>query len=186
MKTAKGRRGQAGSTLLELVMAMVVLTVGLLGGLALINLAIATNNRNKLDTTSTLLAQSVLEQILAQGATASNTFTVTDCTGASHVVDPRGNANGKGNGLTKNGKIDFKAAKVPNYQMAYTVCKAGGQAATYDVRWNVTTWTSGGTTTYTNVVRVSAEPLAAATAQAQGNALAAFNVPVTLTGIAGY
>ncbi len=189
MKTKVGsriRRRQAGSTLLELMLAMVILVVGMMGGLALINLAIATNNRNKLDTAGTLLAQSVLEQILAQGATAASTFTVTDCAGNSHVVDPRGNALGKGNGLTKNGKIDFKSAHVPNYQMNYTVCQTAGQTATYDVRWNVTTWTSASTstTTYTAVVRVAALPLAAETAQT--NVLASFAPPVTLSGIAGY
>ncbi len=185
-REGSGKRRQAGSTLLELLLAMVVLTVGLLGGLALINLAIATNNRNKLDTASTMLAQSVLEQILAQGATATAPFTVTDCAGASHIIDPRGNGLGRGAALNAKGNIDFAFSHVPtaNYQMSYTACNSAGQTATYDVRWNVTTWTSGGATTYTSLVRVAARPLGAASAQ--NNSLQSFAPPVTLKGIAGY
>lgn len=185
-RKAGGRRQQAGAMLIELMITMVVLTVGLLGGLALISTAIASNNRNKLDSTGTLLAQSVLEQITARGATSAATFTISDCAGAGHVIDPSGSATGRGAVLTAGGDIDFTLAPTPatNYEMSYTVCNAAGQTAVYDVRWNVTSWTSGGTTTYTKVVRVAARPTGAATPER--NSLVYFAVPVTLKGIVGY
>ena len=50
-----GRSNEAGLSLIELMIAMVIMTVGFMATMILISTAIATNNRNKLDTTATAL-----------------------------------------------------------------------------------------------------------------------------------
>src|SRR4029078_2515168 len=82
-----------GMTLIELMIACFVLAVGMLGSLAMIFLAISTNTRNKFDTTGTMIAQTVIEQIntLPTNATQSGAFVtainLTDC----QVTDAAGN-----------------------------------------------------------------------------------------------
>ena len=75
------RSGQKGMTLIELMIATFVLAVGMLGSLSMIFLAIATNSRNKFDTTGTMIAQTVIEQIntLPTNATLGG-VAVTDIT----------------------------------------------------------------------------------------------------------
>ncbi len=65
------QRAGAGMSLLELMIACLVLVVGLLGGMILITTTIANNNRNKWDSTGTLLAQKTLEAIASVPANAT-------------------------------------------------------------------------------------------------------------------
>src|ERR1700675_3256919 len=90
-------RPDAGTSLLEVMIAGMVFTVGLLGGMALIVTAIANNNRSKMDSTATLIAQRTMERIASVPATAtatsspSSTVTIADCNPnsslASHSVN---------------------------------------------------------------------------------------------------
>ena len=57
------RKSQAGFTLLELMIAALVMVVGLTGGLLLVMTAMANNNRNRMDSSGTVLAQTTLEMI---------------------------------------------------------------------------------------------------------------------------
>src|SRR5690349_5779122 len=57
-----GRRQEAGMSLLELMIAMFVLAIGLGGLSGLFLLASQTNTKNSKATSSTMLAQQVLEQ----------------------------------------------------------------------------------------------------------------------------
>src|ERR1043166_8725741 len=82
IKMPKRRRPagrQAGMGLIELMIAMFVLAVGLIGVLGMILAAMASNNRNQSDTGATFVAQFVIEQIGAAGAASS--LTLTDCSG---------------------------------------------------------------------------------------------------------
>ena len=60
---AKRKAGrQSGMSLIELMFAGFILVVGFMGSLILIFIAIATNTRNKVDTTGTMIAQMVIEE----------------------------------------------------------------------------------------------------------------------------
>src|SRR6476646_6780581 len=72
------RNTEAGVTLIETLMAGTVLLLGSLSMIVLIISSIATNNRNKMDSTQTMLATSVLEQINSTFIGAG-TSTLIDC-----------------------------------------------------------------------------------------------------------
>src|SRR5262245_12350653 len=57
------RSSQAGVSMIETLMAAGVLVIGSIAMLTLIVTAIAMNNRNKIDSTQTMLAESILEQV---------------------------------------------------------------------------------------------------------------------------
>ena len=131
------RRGQAGFTLIELMLACFILAIGMAAGLVMIVVAIQSNTRNKLDTTATAVAQTVMEQLNSVATTSSTTqLTITDCASTAHTVNLDGSTGNTGAPLlTSTGGIDFTQAQVTNYSMYYATC--GG--ATYDVRWHVET-----------------------------------------------
>lgn len=179
------RTRQSGMSLIELMIAMTVLVVGMLALMTLVTTAISSNNRNKLDTTGTMLAQTVLEGIAAQPATAGATFTMSDCNPAgstTFTIATAGAASpGAGANVTAStGNIDFTQAfsgVTSNYAMQYVTCGVSGAKSTYDVRWNVRTLT-----TYTKLITVSARQLGASTT---GSNLPFFSPPITLRTIAG-
>jgi Tfp pilus assembly protein PilV len=147
LQKRKGR--QCGSMLLELLIAIVVLAIGMGGLLVLMVSAMYTNNRSGNDTSSTMVAEHILEQISAQPATSITALTITDCAGTAWTVNTVGAANGAGssgsyggNGaqLTSIGTVDWTQdyANIPaGYGLKYVDCAAAGQQITYDARWNV-------------------------------------------------
>jgi len=138
-------RSQAGLSLIELMIAGAILVIGAIGVMALISIAIASNNRNKIDSTKSMLAQAVIEQVNA--TLIGGNGNISDCVGNAFLIDTAaGGAKLVGSGVHPNdtlgADIDFSEASPPaNYQMNYVVtspCSAGGQyVATYDVRWHV-------------------------------------------------
>src|SRR6266566_3521958 len=86
-KLKRRLRGDSGITMIETLMAAAILVIGSIGMLSLIITAIATNNRNRIDSTQTMLAQTILEQI----ATTFVTATQTTGPGTSSIVDCKGN-----------------------------------------------------------------------------------------------
>ena len=179
------RHRQAGLSMVELLIAMMVLMVGMMGSMILVRTAIVNNNRNKLDTTATALAQMVLEQISSRSATNATNITIVDCANQKRIINPNGAA-APGAGATlltsgfNSGNIDFiQDLAVPlanNYAMQYVTCGPPNQQVTYEIRWNVTTMTG-----FTKLVTVSARKQIATNT----SALPYFSVPVTLRGIAG-
>lgn len=170
----KFRRGstqaaECGSMMLELLIALAVLAVGLGGVSVLLVSAISTNSKARDDTTSTMVAEHVLEQISAQPADATLALQINDCAATTWDIDTAGSAQGSGSGgayggngaaLNANGNIDWTQnySTVPtHYKMHYVACGAGGRQTTYDVRWNVITITS-----YSRMVVVSARPSSSA------------------------
>ncbi len=133
-KIRKSRRNlESGMTMLEVLFAVVVMTVGFLGLVGLVTVAIASNNRNKLDSTGTMLTQAVVEQI---GSTLVGTGTaaLSDCDSHTFTI-----ATAVGGATLSGSSIDFSQSltSVPtNYSMQFTVCSAGLKSY-YDVRWNV-------------------------------------------------
>lgn len=166
--------GQSGMTMIELLVAGMVMVVGFLGLMVLILTAIATNNRNKMDTNATLAAQMVYEEVRANLVTGSAP-PVTDCAGNSWPIGMGSTTIGASVGAPLSGSdVDFTASQVTNYSMNYVICTQNGVQATYDVRWNIKTLTNG-----VSRVTVSARPLSAT------SNLKYFALPVTLRGIAG-
>lgn len=173
--------------LVELMISMFILAVGLGGVMVLLVLAANTNGKAANDTTATMVAEHVLEQISAQPANGTALLQITDCTGATFNIGTSGSAQGAGsagtnggNGatLTANGTVDWSqdyAAVPANYSMKYVSCGAGGKQTTYDVRWDLITMTA-----FSRMVVVSARPISFTT-----DTGARYLVPVNLRTVAG-
>lgn len=173
--------------LLELLIAMVVLVFGMGGLLALLLTSMYTNSSARNDTTSTMLAEHILEQISAQPANSTFPLTLTDCAGTAWSINPAGAAVGGGNGgsyggngaaLTSAGQMDWTQNynNVPaGYAMQYAGCGSGGAQTVYDVRWNIITVSA-----YSRMIFVSARPQGSATVGGLR-----FIVPVNLRTIGG-
>lgn len=180
-----GRDGQRGTTLIELMMAMLVLAIGFGGVTTLLVTAMASNNRASRDTTSTLLAQKVIEEISSQNVNVFTAVKVTDCSGTQLTFATAAGATGTGTGakLKSDGTIDFTQsfAAIPSgYAMHYVDCSsAGGLATVYDVRWNVMSISSN---TTARLVTAAARPTSSNVNQLGGFYYA---YPVTLRGIGG-
>jgi len=173
--------GQQGFSYIELLIAMTVLCVGLLGGIAVIGAATAGNGRSKLHSTAATLAESTLEKILAlpQGmAGASAQTSMTDCQGNTFTVDTTANPDASpliDGGAFGGMQVNFAQPPTAGYSMQYAVC-AAGQMVVYDVRWRI----DPGPTPLTQLVTVSAKALPGTATPA-----VAFLRPVTLRGLRG-
>lgn len=161
-------RGEQGSMLLELLIAIVVLAIGMGGLIPLLVSSMYANNRSGSDTGATMVAEHVLEQISAQPANSSTSLSVTDCAGTNWTIGTAGTAvaggsggtyGGNGANLTSNGVIDWTQSysSVPaNYKMQYVACGNGGRQTVFEARWDVITMTN-----YTRMVMISARPTGA-------------------------
>jgi prepilin-type N-terminal cleavage/methylation domain-containing protein len=197
----KRRADQKGFSLIELLIAMLVLTVGLLGGMIVIVTAIASNARARLDSTAVALAQSTMDRIVALSAAAVPQQTsITDCNGhvwpistsggGAALVDISGMPDGKQ-------MIDFTQPKIRvdlggtgNYQMDYVLCATGSTAGgvlgppqTYDVRWNVSDIPNSSSAGSAQLVQVAAKNVGEV-----GNGVTQsqfFTLPITLRAVRG-
>ena len=137
-KPRTGPGSEGGYSLIELMFATFLITIGMAAGLIMIVIAIQSNTRNKLDTSGTAVAQTVLEQINSIPTTSSTTsINITDCASVAHPVAVVPGASNGAPLLSQSlgSGVDFTQPAVTNYQMYYTTC--GG--AQYDVRWHVET-----------------------------------------------
>ena len=179
------QNSQRGSTLLELMIAMLVLAIGLGAITTMLVVAMASNNKNSHDTSATLLAQMVIEQVSAQNVYSDVPIGTTDCAGNAWAFSTTPGAVGTGSGatLTANGTIDFTQpyANVPaGYAMLYVDCSNGGGPQTvYDVRWNVM---SVSTNTTTRMITAAARPTAS---NVKGFGSFYYALPINLRGIGG-
>jgi prepilin-type N-terminal cleavage/methylation domain-containing protein len=150
------KQRSSGFSLIELMIAMVVLAVGLLAAAGLICAAMSTNVVPKLGSTSATLAESTMETIMAvpPDATGAATLTtLTDCAGNNFTINtvPGGSQLITGPSEVA---VDFNQSPVPGYSMQYVNC-AAGQTVTYDVRWTI----EAGPTPSTQLITVSARVL---------------------------
>lgn len=137
-----------GTSLLELMIAILVLAIGLIGAANLAALAIRSNTISKRDSTSAALAEMIVGQISALPVGGGVTsVTITDCAANSVTANTSGASTGSGANLTAGGAIDFTqsfASVPPGYAMKYTVCGvSNGAQYVYDLRWNITLLASG-------------------------------------------
>jgi len=127
---------QSGMSLIEVMLASIILLVSSLGVVGLVWTSILMNNRNKVDSTQTMLAESIVEQVNST-IIGSETSALTDCNGTTWTI------NTTPGGAAKSGSgIDFSQATPPtNYFMNYVLrapCTSGGAIqAMYDIRWHV-------------------------------------------------
>ena len=184
------KRTQRGFSLIELMIALVVLAVGMAALGVLFGVAILGNGRSKGDTAGTMLAQTILEQIAAQPASSAANLSVTDCNAAGATTWTVATAAG-GAALNSTGQIDFAgqtyAAAPANYKMQFVACGNNGRQATYDVRWNIQNVNKDPTnaTVQTRLITVSAQPLAADSATGSSSRPLAFAPPITLRTVGG-
>lgn len=177
--------------LAELFVALGILLVGLTALLQLCLVSAYTNNKNSKDTSATLLAQMVLEQVSAQHPDSTATITLTDCANVAHTVATAGGAAPDGLGA----KVDTNVADLPygmidwsqqasavtaNYRMQYTDCTPNGRQTVYDVRWNIITISAN----ETRLITVSARQVSSWNTKTGGGGLR-LALPVTLRGIGG-
>ena len=148
------RFGQAGMSLIELLIAMTVLTVGMLGSLVMVMMGMHSDTRNKNDTQAVVLDQEILEKFATlKNYPKSGTVTITDCAliGANSHLASLTEALAPGAGATvyttanaptagQVGDIDWTAANpglataaVAGYSMNYTTCHGD----VFEVRWNI-------------------------------------------------
>jgi hypothetical protein len=141
-------RGQRGMGVIELMIAIAVLMVGVLGSMVPILLAIGANGRNRYQSNSTVVAQMVMEKIMSVPASASPVLTITDCSGVAQNINTAGAAGGGAGAALNGGVFDFTqvpgSAQDPvGYYLLYSTaganCATAGRGATYDVRWNIKT-----------------------------------------------
>jgi Tfp pilus assembly protein PilV len=168
------RRKESGMSIIELMIAMVVLLVGIIGSLALAGLAIGNNGRNRQQSNSTTVAQMVTEKIMSIPASASTTLTITDCSNTNDTINTAGTSAGAGAPLLSSGAVDFSQTAVANYSLSYTACGSQGRQSVYDVRWNIQTLSS-----YTKLLTVSAQ------LKGNGKNPVYFSLPVTIRTIVG-
>jgi len=170
---------QRGMSLIELMIASLVLTVGVLGCATLLPLAIGTNSKNRQQSNSTVIAQMTMEKITSASAGGAATLTITDCASTGNTINITGSVAGTGGTLLSTGSIDFSQAlgssgAPAGYYMSYTSCGTAGRQSVYDVRWNVQTPSS-----YVKLVTVSAKLKGSGTNQTL------FSLPVTIRSMVG-
>jgi len=182
------KQSERGTSLIELMIAMLVLAIGLGALTSLFVASIATDNRNTKDTSGTLLAQKVIEELSAQFTNSTVAVVLTDCAGNSWTIPSTQGAPapaGQGAPLATNaaspyyGGIDFNQpiGSVPaGFGMKYVDCNQNGGQTTYDVRWNVMTVTANST----RLITASARQWGST-----GGGGLFFAVPVTLRTIGG-
>jgi prepilin-type N-terminal cleavage/methylation domain-containing protein len=146
-------RNQKGFSLAEVMVAMVVLMVSLVGIAQLVPFAVHTNSAARADSTAVVFAERELDEMVDQPLTAAN------------FTDLHGNVCNLGNAAAPNQwvgsptvtdgstrtLIDFSKAVVAGYNFTY-VDANNPYRATYDVRWAVYTWVKGGQVTGRRIV----------------------------------
>lgn len=171
--------GQIGFSILEMLIATVILLVGLVAVAELVPASILFNQQNRAGSAALVFAQRELDQMLDQPLVLS---TFTDALGNNcnlglagspgtlqgSQVQVTSSTNG-GNGESFSQVIiDFTVAQVPNYSFTYTD-PTDPTGVTYDIRWAVIVTGNGST--------VSAKRFILGVRQIGGNG---FFQPITL------
>jgi prepilin-type N-terminal cleavage/methylation domain-containing protein len=133
-------RCQQGFTLIELMIAVVVLVVGVVSVAQLVPAAIFLNSRNRADSSSLVYAQREMDQFVNQAFTAPYIITDqqgnTNCNlGGSTVFNTVVGSPVTPTAVAGHVAINFAAGKVAGYSYTYTDPIEASKS--YDVRWAV-------------------------------------------------
>ncbi len=131
-KSDGGASQAEGFSLLEMLAALLVFTVGLLAVLPLLSLATRQNELSQYQTAAAILAQRQLEQISHRAFTAGGSFFDRDGNWIQ-VSCPDPAQESCGNPLNSVGLIDFSLTAPPGFSLTYQ----DPRGASYDVRWNI-------------------------------------------------
>jgi prepilin-type N-terminal cleavage/methylation domain-containing protein len=146
-KLAMQKIRQRGFSLMEVLVATIVLLTGVVAVAQVVPVAITANNLNRRDSTSSVIAQRELAQMLEQPLGAAPTF--TDALGnACNLGDPTQPGVTVGSPLVviaNRPTINFTAAQVGGYSFTTPVDPEDPFGARYDVRWAVITDGNGKT-----------------------------------------
>ena len=196
-----------GFTLVELMFAIAVLAIGMLGAIGLMVMGMQSNSRNKTDTTATVLDQEIIEfysTLKSYPKDPVGGVDIKDCglNGTDDHKTDLGQALGTGAPASGVGATLYTAATAPTpaqmgdidwtqpapalatggnvgYAMDYVTCSGD----VYEVRWNVMDLApAAGVKSHLSLLTVSARPLSANVATANGaqNRAILYAVPVTL------
>ena len=137
----KSIRKQRGFTLIEMMIAVVMILVGLVAVAQLVSASIFLNSANRDDSTSVVLAQNELNQFVGQSLSSAS---FTDNLG--NTCNLGGTASAfVGSPITTSADnrqiIDFSQATVNNYSFTW-IDPNDPSGARYDVRWAVYTLAS--------------------------------------------
>lgn len=124
-------------SMVEVMVATIILMISSLGVIGLVWTSILMNNRNKVDSTQTMLAESIIEQVNST-IIGSGSSALADCDGTTWTIDTTPAIGAALSGAN----IDFSEASPPtNFYMNYVLrspCEpTGSLQAIYDVRWRV-------------------------------------------------
>lgn len=148
---AKKRRGveESGFTLIELMIATVVLLVGLVAVAQLVPMSILLNAANRNDSTSLVIAQRQIDQLLSQPMWNTTFTDPQGSTCGSDDICNLGDATqpnvlvGVQVFTTSSGVlVDFSQAVLPGYGVTF-VDLNDPTGTTYDIRWGVITTVGG-------------------------------------------
>jgi prepilin-type N-terminal cleavage/methylation domain-containing protein len=199
-----------GFTLIELMIAISVLAIGMLGAMTLMLMAMQSNSASKTDTTATVLDQEIIELYSTlKNYPLPGTVQIYDCalTGNNfHLGDLGKGAAPNGNGAVlytagtapstaQIGDVDWSqpvttlaTTTAPGYAMEYQTCSGD----IYQVRWNVLDLTPAvppaGSNGRLTLLTVSARQKSAVVATAAGaqNRAVLFALPTTLRSMLTY
>ena len=144
---------QSGFTMIEMMIATLVIVVGLVGVAQLIPLSIRLNGSNRNDSTSLVFAQRELDEMVDQPINAA-TFSdpqgvlcppAANCS-LGNAANPRVPVGSPIVMLNGRPVIDFTQAQVANYSFNYADPN-DPFGVLYDVRWSVITYATGGNAT---------------------------------------
>jgi prepilin-type N-terminal cleavage/methylation domain-containing protein len=172
-KLSSGLRARnAGFSLIEVMFALVVLAIGLLGGMVVFATAAASNGKSRLNTAGNALVESTMERILAIPESAIGNAAITAITDCKGVVFNVNTSLSSATVPASAPQIDFTQPPADGYSMLYSACSGSGSVP-FDVRWRI----DPGPTLNTQYVTVSARRT-----QGPGAALAR---PITLRTLRG-
>jgi prepilin-type N-terminal cleavage/methylation domain-containing protein len=174
---------ESGMTLIELMIAMFVLTIGMLGSILLIASGMQSNTRNRTDTAGTVLDQEVMEEFATlKNYPKTGSVRIWDCTIGNNTTDyhlaslvDAASPAGAGAALDSLGNIDwtqaaptFATSTATGYAMRYTTCSGD----IYEVRWNVMQVgnNTANVNTRISLLTVSSRQIAALSADANAGA----------------
>jgi prepilin-type N-terminal cleavage/methylation domain-containing protein len=131
---------QSGFTLIELAVATAVLLFGVAAVIQLVPYAMSTNQANRYDTTSVVIAQRYLDEMMAQPLTATTmtdpicgTMSLGAGTAGTSVLSPSATYLTMFNGFAT---VDFTQTAVAGYNCNY-IDPNSASASSYQVRWGV-------------------------------------------------
>lgn len=144
--TTKPRRHQQGFSILEMLLATMILLVGLVAVAQLVPASVLMNYSNRMDSSALVFAQRELDQMLDQPLT-SNAF-LDSLNNFCQLGNPASPNIVQGNAVTvsidNRAILDFGPAPAAGYSFLYTD-PADPNSATYDVRWAVIITGNGAT-----------------------------------------